>query len=66
MIGFLSDINFLTSPIKRIILQSFFILVFIIIYDLSIKTLSLEIFDEILNIKMFNVFFFINLFISFN
>tara|TARA_B100001123_G_C15287536_1_gene1016166 strand:- start:929 stop:1951 length:1023 start_codon:yes stop_codon:yes gene_type:complete len=57
VIGFLSDINFLTSPIKRIILQTSLILIFIIIYDLSIKTLSLEILDKILNIKTFNVFF---------
>ena len=45
--GFLSDINLLTSPIKRIIVQAFFILVFIIMCDLSIKTLSLEKLDEI-------------------
>mgnify|MGYP001182561489 FL=1 len=55
--GFLSDINLLTSPIKRIIVQAFFILVFIIMCDLSIKTLSLEKLDEILNLKIFNVFF---------
>jgi len=55
--GFLSDINLLTSPIKRIILQASFILVFIIMCDLSIKTLSLEKLDEILNLKIFNVFF---------
>ena len=38
-------------------MQASFILVFIIMCDLSIKTLSLEKLDEILNIKIFNVFF---------
>jgi UDP-N-acetylmuramyl pentapeptide phosphotransferase/UDP-N-acetylglucosamine-1-phosphate transferase len=53
----MSDLNLLTSPIKRIILQSCLILSFIIINDLSIKTLSLEILDELLNYKFFNIFF---------
>ncbi len=57
LVGFMSDINFLTSPVKRIILQAFFILFFIIIYDLSIKTISLEKFDELLNFRAFNLFF---------
>ena len=56
-VGLMSDLNLLTSPIKRIILQSCLILSFIIINDLSIKTLSLEILDELLNYKFFNIFF---------
>ena len=57
LVGFMSDINFLTSPAKRIILQALFILFFIIIYDLTIKTVSLEKFDELLNFRVFNLFF---------
>jgi len=56
-LGLMSDLNLLTSPIKRIIIQIFLILSFIIINDLSIKTLSLELFDELLNYKFFNIFF---------
>ena len=56
-VGLMSDLNLLTSPIKRIIFQSCLILSFIIINDLSVKTLSLEILDELLNYKLFNIFF---------
>ena len=57
LIGLMSDLNLLTSPIKRIVLQSCLILSFIIINDLSIKNLSLEILNELLAYKFFNIFF---------
>ena len=56
-IGLLSDIDFLPSPFKRIILQTISILFFIIVYELSIKTISVELFDKLLTFKTFNTLF---------
>lgn len=56
-IGLLSDIDFLPSPFKRIVLQTTSILFFIIVYELSIKTISIEPFDKLLVFKTFNILF---------
>ena len=57
VVGLMSDLNILASPLKRIIVQSLIILLFILITDLSIETLSWSFLDLLLNYKTFNVFF---------
>lgn len=56
-VGLMSDLNYLSSPFKRIILQSFLILVFVLSADLTVKSLSLDIFDHLLEFKTVNIFF---------
>jgi len=57
ILGLMSDINYISSPKIRIILQTVCILIFIIMDDLLIKSLSNEILDKILTLRIFNVFF---------
>ena len=57
LIGLLSDINFLPSPFKRIILQTISILFFVIVYDLTIKTTSIELLDKLLVFRTLNILF---------
>ena len=57
LIGLLSDINFIPSPFKRIIFQTISILFFVIVYDLTIKTTSIELLDKLLIFRTFNVLF---------
>ena len=57
LIGVLSDINILGSPIKRIVLQTICIILFVIIADITIKTVSVNQLDEILNIRLINIIF---------
>ena len=56
-IGLMSDVNFLSSPIKRILLQSLVILMFVLNADLIIQTLSLDILDDFLKFKVINILF---------
>ncbi len=56
-IGILSDINYLSSPSKRIILQSLLVLSFILTSDLTIKTLSVDILDKLLDFKVIKILF---------
>ena len=53
----MSDINYLSSPLKRIILQSLLIIMFVYSSDLTIKTLSLEMIDDLLKFKLVNILF---------
>tara|TARA_B100001057_G_scaffold485576_1_gene565480 strand:- start:1628 stop:2653 length:1026 start_codon:yes stop_codon:yes gene_type:complete len=55
--GLMSDINFLSSPIKRILLQSLVIFIFVLNSNLTIQTLSLDILDELLKFKIVNILF---------
>ena len=57
LIGLVSDINLISSPKIRILLQALCVLFFIILNDLSIKTLSLELLDKALTFKIFNIIF---------
>ena len=56
-VGLMSDINFLSSPIKRILLQSLLIIMFVLNADLIIQTLSLDILDDFLKFKVVNILF---------
>ena len=57
LIGIASDINYISSPKTRIFLQAICILFFIILNDLSIKSLSFELLDEFLTFRLFNILF---------
>lgn len=49
LIGFFSDINYLNSPVKRLILQIFFVSVFILISQTYITSIRATFFDNLLN-----------------
>ncbi len=57
VLGLLSDLNILSSPSKRIFFQSFIIISFIFLSDLEVKTISIDFFDRMLELKFFNVLF---------
>jgi UDP-N-acetylmuramyl pentapeptide phosphotransferase/UDP-N-acetylglucosamine-1-phosphate transferase len=57
LIGLASDINFISSPKIRILLQALCVLFFIILNDLSIRTLSIGVLDKALTFKIFNIIF---------
>jgi UDP-N-acetylmuramyl pentapeptide phosphotransferase/UDP-N-acetylglucosamine-1-phosphate transferase len=56
-IGFLADLRILRSPTIRFILQILFILLSIIILDLSVSQIRISWFDELLLNRYFNIFF---------
>ncbi len=56
-IGIISDVNYLSSPLKRIILQSLLIISFVLSSDITIKTLSVEILDNLLNFQIIQYLF---------
>lgn len=57
LIGVMSDLDFLSSPLKRIILQSLTILVFILLGNISIESISIDWFDTFLEFRVFNIIF---------
>ncbi len=57
LVGILSDLNILASPLKRIFFQLFIFFVYIILGDLEIRSISIDFFDKLLEINLFNVFF---------
>ena len=57
LIGFLSDINYLFSPIKRLFLQITIILIFININQIFINSIRIEVFDFFLTNIYFKYFF---------
>ena len=57
LIGFLSDINILKSPILRLFLQIIVILFSVIYLNLEILTSRIVILDAILQIRLFNIIF---------
>ena len=57
LIGFLSDINYLISPIKRLFLQIISILIFININQIFINSIRIEAFDFLLTNIYFKYFF---------
>ena len=56
-IGFLSDINILKSPNFRFVLQIFFLVFFITILDISIESIRIDFFDNLLRNIFFKIFF---------
>ncbi len=57
ILGLLSDLNILTSPLKRIFFQSLIILSFILIGNLEVRTISIDFMDNLLKAEFFNMFF---------
>ena len=57
LLGLLSDVNILSSPPKRIFFQSLILTSMIFFGSLEIRTISIEFFDEILEINFFNIIF---------
>ena len=58
LLGFLSDINKLSSPVKRIILQVFLLAIFIIISDTFVESIRIPQIDLLLNNYLFFKIFF--------
>ena len=57
LIGFFSDRKILVSPKIRFLIQCILVLLFVTIFDLKINSTRIEIFDNILNNKIFSIFF---------
>ena len=57
ILGLMSDLNILSSPLKRILLQSFVLLTFIIIEGLEVRTISIDFMDNLLKVEVLNIFF---------
>ena len=57
LIGLLSDLNYLISPVKRILLQLFFIFLFIYINEIYVETIRLDIIDQLLQNIIFKIIF---------
>ena len=57
LIGFFSDRKILVSAKKRFLIQCFLILLFVVIFDLTINSSRVDFFDIILNNKFFAFFF---------
>ena len=56
-IGFLADLRILISPLGRFTFQILFILLFILILNLSVSEIRISWFDELLLNRYFNIFF---------
>ena len=57
LVGFFSDRKILISPKKRFLIQCFLIISFVAIFDIRIISSRIELFDTILNYKIFTIFF---------
>tara|TARA_B100000965_G_scaffold378514_1_gene373506 strand:- start:774 stop:1799 length:1026 start_codon:yes stop_codon:yes gene_type:complete len=55
LIGILSDIDYLNSPLKRIIIQFFLVLFFVLIENIFIRSLSIDFLDNLLKINIINI-----------
>lgn len=55
-VGILSDTNYLNSPFKRILIQSFLILIFVYFENIFIRSLSLDFLDNLIKINLVNIF----------
>ena len=57
IVGFFSDRNILVSPKKRFLIQGALIILFVTIFDLRIYSSRIELFDILLNYKIFAFLF---------
>ncbi len=55
LIGFFSDRKILVSPKKRFLIQCILILLFVVIFDITINSSRIELFDVILSNKIFAI-----------
>ena len=56
-LGLSSDKNYLTNPLIRLLLQILILLVLIFYENLQIRSISIDFFNNFLEIKFFNIFF---------
>ena len=56
-LGLSSDRNYLSNPLVRLILQVLIIFIFIYYENLSIRSISINFFDNYLEFKLINIFF---------
>ncbi len=56
-LGLLSDLNILSSPLKRIFFQLLIVISFIIVGNLEVKSISIDFFDKMLEFYFFNSLF---------
>ena len=57
LIGLFSDRKILVSPKKRFLIQCILIILFVVIFDVRVNSSRVELFDIILNNKVFAIFF---------
>ena len=57
LVGFLSDINYLFSPTRRLILQILIVFAFIYFEQIFINSIRIDIFDNLLTNIYFKYFF---------
>lgn len=57
LIGLTSDKNYLVSPQKRLFIQIFYVILFVIFLDLKISTSRIDFFDLYLNNYIFSIMF---------
>ena len=57
LVGFFSDRNIIVSPKKRFLIQCILIILFVLIFDLRISSSRIELFDILLNNKIFAILF---------
>ena len=55
LIGFFSDRKILVSPKKKFLIQCILVLLFVIIFDIKINSSRIELFDIVLNNKIFAI-----------
>ena len=56
-LGLLSDKNYLSNPITRLILQILILSIFIFFTELSIRSVSINFLDNLLKLKIINIIF---------
>ena len=57
ILGIASDKNYINNPILRLILQIFFLILFVFFENLSINSIKISFFDSLLENNYFNIFF---------
>lgn len=57
ILGLLSDVNLLSSPSKRILFQTLILVGYITLGNIEIRSISIDTFDQILKINLFNSLF---------
>ncbi len=55
LVGILSDIDYLNSPLKRIIIQCFLVIFFVLIENIFIRSLSIDFLDNLMKINIINL-----------
>lgn len=65
IVGLMSDLNYLNSPLIRIIIHFFLILIFVSVENIYVRSLSIDVLDNLLSINIINIIFTIFCFLVF-